>query len=139
MTIQRIPGSLGLPFSTAVRVGHIWELSGQIGLDPATGRLVPGGVGPETKQALANIREVVESVGSSMHDIIKVGVFLVDITDFDEMNDAYSSFFDTQDYPSRSAIGVSGLALGAHVEIECTALAPSRGSQEPQTLRERQP
>ena len=75
-TLHRIPSSLGYPFSTAVRVGNIWELSGQIGLDPATNTLVPGGIGPETKQTLENIRAVLKQVGSSMDEIIKTNVFL---------------------------------------------------------------
>lgn len=123
MNIQRVPSSLGYPFSTAVRVGDVWELSGQVGLAPDTGVLVPGGVGPETEQTLNNIKAVLEQVGSSMTDVIKVGVFLTDIATFSEMNAVYATFFDKADYPARSAVGVSGLALGAHVEIECTALA----------------
>ena len=120
--IVRIPGSLGLPFSTAVRLGNVWELSGQIGLD-AAGKLVEGGVGPETRRALENIGSVLDGVGCSMSDVIKVGVFLLDIDDFDEMNEVYATFFDASDYPARSAVGASGLALGARVEIECSAAA----------------
>ena len=120
--IERLPSSMGYPFSTAVRVGDTWELSDQIGLDPKTGKLSPGGVGPETRQTLENIREVLEQAGSCMQNIIKVGVFLKDIDDFDEMNEAYGKFFDAGDYPARSAVAVAGLALKAHVEIECSAL-----------------
>lgn len=120
--IVRIPGTMGYPFSTAVRVGDIWELSGQIGLDPKTNKLAPGGVGPETTQALENIKAVLEEAGSSMQSIIKVGVFLKDIDDFDTMNEAYGKFFDSRDYPARSAVAVAGLALKAHVEIECSAV-----------------
>lgn len=121
--ITRMPSSMGFPFSTAVRVGDVWELSGQIGLDPKTNKLVPGGVGAETRQTLENIKAVLEQAGSSMSSIIKVGVFLKNIKDFDEMNKVYGTFFDAGDYPARSAVAVAGLALGAHVEIECSALA----------------
>lgn len=121
--IVRMPSSLGYPFSTAVRVGDIWQLSGQIGLDPKTGKLVPGGVGPETKQTLENIKAVLAEAGSSMKSIIKVSVFLASIDDFDTMNDVYKTFFASDDYPARSAVGVSGMALGALVEIECSAVA----------------
>ena len=114
--------SMGYPFSTAVRVGDIWELSGQIGMDPKTNKLATGGVGPETRQALENIKQVLKQAGSSMQSIIKVGVFLKDIADFDEMNEAYGKFFDSGDYPARSAVAVAGLALNAKVEIECSAL-----------------
>ena len=121
--ITRVPSSLGFPFSTAVRVGDIWELSGQIGL-PAGGKtVVPGGVGAETKQTLENIRDVLAAIGSSMDKVIKVNVFLTNIDDFDEMNEVYATFFKPDAYPARSAVGVSGLALGAHVEIECSAVA----------------
>ena len=123
LPIVRIPGSLGLPFSTAVRYGGVWELSGQIGLDPRTGKLVEGGVGPETRQALENIKAVLDHAGTSMEAVIKVGVFLTSIGDFDEMNEVYATYFDAADYPARSAVGVGGLALGAHVEIECSAAA----------------
>ncbi|MGI9592919.1 MAG: Rid family detoxifying hydrolase [Myxococcota bacterium] len=120
--IVRIPSSLGLPFSTAVRVGDVWELSGQIGLDPKTGKLVSGGVGPETKQTLENIKATLEQAGSSLRSVIKVSVFLKDIADFDAMNKVYASFFEADDYPARSAVAVAGLALSAHVEIECSAV-----------------
>lgn len=121
--IVRIPSSMDFPFSTAVRVGDIWELSGQIGLDPKTSKLVPGGVGPETRQAMENIKAVLEKAGSSLESVIKVGVFLKNIDDFDAMNKVYATFFDADDYPARSAVGVAGLALGAHVEIECSAVS----------------
>lgn len=120
--IVRMKSSMGFPFSTAVRVGDIWELSGQIGLDPKTNKLVAGGVGPETKQTLENIKQTLKQAGSSMHGIIKVNVFLKDIADFDEMNKVYATFFEANDYPARSAVAVAGLALGANVEIECSAV-----------------
>ena len=120
--IHRIPSDMGYPFSTAVRVGDRLELSGQIGLNSSTGKLVPGGVGPETTQTLKNIEAVLNANGSSMRDVIKVSVFLKDIAEFSEMNTAYGKFFDKQDYPARSAVAVAGLALGARVEIECSAL-----------------
>lgn len=121
-TIKRIPSTLGYPFSTAVRFGDVWELSGQVGLD-ATGTLVPGGVGPETQQAMANIEAVLAHVGSSMANVIRVGVFLTDMADFAAMNEVYAASFSSGGYPARSAVAVAALALGAHVEIECTAAA----------------
>lgn len=121
--IDRRPSTLGYPFSTAVRVGDVWELSGQIGLLPGSTTLAPGGVAAETAQALDNIRTVLEQVGSTMDDVVKVNVFLADIADFAEMNRVYATYFSADCYPARSAVGVSGLALGAHVEIECSAVA----------------
>jgi 2-iminobutanoate/2-iminopropanoate deaminase len=120
--IIRIPSNLGLPFSTAVRVGQDLSLSGQIGLDPETGKLVAGGIGPETQQTMMNIKQVLESAGSSMAQLIKVSVFIKDMTEFNDMNQVYKQFFDGDDYPARSAVAVADLALGARVEIECTAL-----------------
>jgi len=86
---------------------------------------VPGGVAAETKQALENIQSVLEQVGSSMDDVIKVSVFLTDIANFAEMNKVYGTFFSVDAYPARSAVAVAGLALNAQVEIECSALASS--------------
>jgi len=119
--IERVPTTLGFPFSTAVRVGEIWELSGQVGLRDGETKVVPGGVAAETKQALENIKEVLEQVGTSMDRVIKVSVFLTDIANFAEMNEVYATFFGAESYPARSAVAVAGLALDAQVEIECSA------------------
>lgn len=123
--VIQIPGaSLGLPFSTAVRVGNVLYLSGQIGTSPETRQLVPGGIGPETRQTLENIRQVLAHAGSSMDRVFKCTVFLVDIGEFAAMNEVYRRFFP-RDPPARSTVAGSGLALGARVEIECIALAGS--------------
>lgn len=111
---------LDLPFSEAVRVGDLLYLSGQIGNRPGTLELVPGGIGPETRQALTNIREVLERHGSSLAQVVKCTVFLADIGEWPEMNEVYVTFFSDRP-PARSALGASGLALGARVEIECMA------------------
>jgi 2-iminobutanoate/2-iminopropanoate deaminase len=113
-------GMKGLPFSEVVRVGNLLFLSGQLGLD-ADGRLVPGGIGPETRRTLENIRAVLERHGSSLDRIVKVTVMLADIEEWGEMNLEYTQVF-TGNLPARSAFGTSGLALGARVEIECVAL-----------------
>jgi reactive intermediate/imine deaminase len=107
------------PFSDAVRVGHILYLSGQIGTD-STGRLVAGGIGPETRQTLENIKAVLERNGSSMDRVVKCTAMLADIAEWGAMNQVYVTFFPVHK-PSRSAFGTSGLALGARVEIECWA------------------
>jgi 2-iminobutanoate/2-iminopropanoate deaminase len=121
-TIQ-VPGSLeGLPFSSAVRVGNMLYLSGQIGNLPGTRDLAPGGVAAETRQALENIRQVLEYAGSSVANVVKCTVFLENIGDYAAVNEVYASFFPS-DPPARSAVAGSGLALGAKVEIECIALA----------------
>lgn len=121
--IIQVPGaSLGLPFSTAVRVGNMIYLSGQIGTLPGSSRLTPGGVGPETRQTLENIKRVLEQAGSSMDRVVKCTVFLQDIADYAAMNEIYATFFP-KDPPARSTVAGSGLALGARVEIECMAVA----------------
>lgn len=117
------PGTpAGLPFSSAVRVGDLLFLSGVIGAPPGTTAVVPGGVGPETRQVLENIRDVVEHAGSSMADVVKCTVFLQDIDEYAQMNEVYATFFPG-DPPARSTVAGSGLAFGARVEIECFALS----------------
>ena len=106
------------PFSEAVQVGPFLYLSGQIGTDPETSQLVSGGIGPETGQTMENIKATVEKYGSSMERVIKCTVFLADIAEWPAMNEVYATFFPGNK-PARSAMGTSGLALGARVEIEC--------------------
>lgn len=110
----------GLPFSDAVRVGHMLYVSGQVGTVPGTSELVAGGIGPETRQSLENIRAILERHGSSMGRVVKCTVMLADIEEWAEMNEEYVTFFPER-LPARSALGASGLALGARVEIECWA------------------
>lgn len=121
--VIQMPGSLpGLPFSSAVRVGDVIYLSGQIGVLPGTRQLVDTGVAKQTQQTLENIKAVLAHAGSSMDRVFKCTVFLTNIRDFDNMNSAYVAYFP-KDPPARSTVAGSGLALGAKVEIECLALA----------------
>jgi len=120
--VIQVPGSLeGLPFSSAVRVGNTLYLSGQVGTLPGTRQLAAGGVAAETRQAMENIRQVLEYAGSSLNQVVKCTVFLLNISDYAAMNEVYASFFES-DPPARSTLAASGLALGAQVEIECIAL-----------------
>jgi reactive intermediate/imine deaminase len=122
--IIRVPGSLeGLPFSSAVRVGDMLYLSGQIGTRPGTTELVAGGVAAETRQTMENIRAVLDVADSGLEHVVKCTVFLTDIADYGEVNAVYAEFF-AGDPPARSAVAGSGLALGARVEIECLAIVP---------------
>jgi reactive intermediate/imine deaminase len=110
------------PFSPAVRVGDLIFLSGQIGTDAsATGGLVPGGIEPETRQTLENIKRTLEAVGSSMDKVVKCTVMMADMAELDRMNAVYRTYFRPDRLPARSALGANGLALGARVEIECIA------------------
>ncbi len=109
-----------LPFSEAVQVGNMLYLSGQIGMDYGTQKLAPGGIGPETRQTMQNIKGTLERFGGSMDRIVKCTIFLADMDEWTAMNAEYVKFFE-KPYPARSAFGTSGLALGARVEIECFA------------------
>jgi 2-iminobutanoate/2-iminopropanoate deaminase len=96
-------------------------LAGQIGTDSA-GRLVAGGIEPETRQAMNNIRDALARVGSSLDRVVKCTVMMADMGEWPAMNAVYATYFP-QRFPARSAFGASGLALGARVEIECIAVA----------------
>lgn len=109
-----------LPFSKAVKVENMLYLSGELGVKPGTLDLVSGGIGPETRQTMENIQATLEENGSSMDKVVKCLVMLADINEWAAMNEVYRTFFKTP-YPARSALGSSGLALGARVEIECMA------------------
>lgn len=115
-----VAGNSSLPFSSAVRAGDMLYLSGQIGTD-STGKLVAGGIGPETQQTMENIRAVVERNGSSMDRVVRCLVMLADMGEWGAMNRVYVAHFPRA-LPARSAMGASGLALGARVEIECLAV-----------------
>lgn len=108
-----------VPFSEAVRVDKMLYLAGQIGIDHA-GNVVPGGVVAETQQTLENIRAILERHGSSLDRVVKVTVMLADMNEWALMNTVYVGYFQKH-LPARSALGTSGLALGARVEIECIA------------------
>lgn len=105
--------------SSAVRVGNTLYLSGALGTD-STGKLAEGGIGPETRQTLENIRRTLERSGSSIDRVVKCTVFLVDMTEWAAMNAEYVKVFVTNK-PARSAVGTSGLVRNARVEIECIA------------------
>lgn len=116
---QVLPATL--PLSEAVRVGRTLYLSGQIGLEPGSMRLVAGGIRAESRQTMQNIQRVLEAHGYSMRDVIKCTVLLADISEWNTFNETYRAFF-TERFPARTAAGVNGLALGARVEVECVAV-----------------
>jgi enamine deaminase RidA (YjgF/YER057c/UK114 family) len=95
-------------------------LSGEIGTG-AGGELVSGGIGPESRQTMENIKATLARRGLAMPDIIKCSVFLADIGEWPDFNTIYASYFEKGRYPARSALAASGLALGARVEVECMA------------------
>ena len=117
----KTPRPMALPFSDAVRVGNILFLSGEIGVDYNTMKVMPGGIKAETKQCLDNIKSTLEKYGSSMDKVFKCTVMIADMKEWPQMNEVYVTYFKKDRLPARSAIGANGLALGAKVEIECLA------------------
>ena len=113
---------LGFPFPDATIVDNIIYVSGQVGNFPGTTELISGGIGPETTQALNNIKSILNQIGSSADNIFKCLCMLSDIDDYSEMNKAYRMFFEESKKPSRSTFAGSGLALNAKIEIECWAV-----------------
>ena len=107
------------PFSEAVRVGNLLYLSGVLGPDSTT-RLVPGGIGPETRQAMENIKAALQRTGLTMNDVVKCTAMLADIADWPAMNAVYATYFPGPK-PARSAMGGLQLVFNARMELECIA------------------
>jgi len=116
---EKAPAALG-PYSAAISVGELVFCSGQTPIDPATGELVEGCVGCQTKQVLTNVSAVLEAAGLTLADVVKTTVFLTDMADFAKMNNAYAEFF-AEPFPARSTVAVAGLPKAASVEIEVIA------------------
>lgn len=110
------------PYSPILRAGEFLVVSGQLGRT-ADGEFAPGGVGPQTTQALANLADLLASEGASLHQVVKTTVFLASIDDYATMNEAYVAAFGDH-RPARSAFAVGALPLGAEIEIEAWAHAP---------------
>lgn len=113
---DRAPAAIG-PYSQAVRRGQTVYLSGQIPLDPATGELVAGDIAAQTRQVFANLRAVCEAAGGSLDDVVRVGIYVMDLADFAAVNAVMAEHFAAP-YPARSTIQVAGLPRGARVEID---------------------
>jgi 2-iminobutanoate/2-iminopropanoate deaminase len=113
------PAAVG-PYSHAVRDGDLLFLSGQAPFDPDTGAVVDGGIHAQTRQVFANLDAVLTAAGATFADVIKVNVYLTDLTDFTTVNGIYAETF-TAPYPARTTVAVAGLPLGAAVEIELIA------------------
>ncbi len=111
------PALDGLPFSPAVRAGKTLYLSGQVGLDPKTGKLADAGAAGQTRQALANVAAVLNAAGKTLDDVVKVNVYITDMNDYAAMNEVYAAAF-AKPYPARTCVAVAALPLGARVEIE---------------------
>ena len=119
---EKAPKAIG-PYSVANQFDSLIFTAGQLGLDPAKGELVEGGIEAETRQALINIKHVLDAAGSSMECILKTTVFLRDMSDFAKMNAVYANFF-TAAFPARSTVQVAALPKNGAVEIEVIAYRP---------------
>jgi len=109
------------PYSPGIKLnGQLVYTSGQVGIDPATGKLAEGGVVEQAKFVMENLKKVIEAGGASMDTIIKTTVFLTDMADYGLVNEVYGTYF-AADPPARSAVAVVGLPIGALVEIEAVA------------------
>ena len=115
----KAPKAIG-PYTHANRAGGLVFCSGQLGLDPATGEVVPGGIQAQVRQSLTNLSNVLEAAGTSISRAVKTTVFLASMDDFAAMNAVYAEFFP-QNPPARSTIAAAGLPKGAMVEIEAIA------------------
>ena len=122
ITTDLAPRALG-PYSVGIRANHLIFTAGQIGINPETNELVDGGIQAQTRQALENVRAVLEAAGSSLDLVLKTTVFLKDMAEFGQMNSIYAEFFGHQP-PARSAVQVAALPKDAVVEIEAIAVSP---------------
>ncbi|HVW80976.1 MAG TPA: RidA family protein [Mycobacteriales bacterium] len=114
------------PYSHAAAYGDLLHVTGQMPIDPATGGLAPGGVAAQTDAVLANLQRVLELCGSSLDAVVSVRAYLVSFDDYEEFNATYERWF-APPLPARTCIGVTGLAVGALVEIDLVAALGSAG------------
>jgi 2-iminobutanoate/2-iminopropanoate deaminase len=122
VSTSRAPKAIG-PYSQGIKAGDFLFTAGQAGVDPASGRLVEGGITAQTRQALENIRAILEAAGSSLQSVVKCGVFLAELADFQAMNSVYAEFFPAdKGPPARTTVQAAKLPMGALVEIDAVAL-----------------
>lgn len=119
ITTPAAPAAIG-PYSQAVVYENMVFCSGQIPLDPATGKLVDGGVAPQTEQVIRNLQAVLEAAGSSLGNVLKTTVFLKNLSDFGEMNEVYGRYFG-ESAPARATVEAARLPRDVQVEIEAVA------------------
>ncbi|XP_006001082.1 2-iminobutanoate/2-iminopropanoate deaminase [Latimeria chalumnae] len=120
ISTAKVPGAIG-PYSQAVVVDRTMYISGQLGMDPTSGQLVPGGVLEEAKQALTNMGEILKAAGCDYNNVVKTTVLLADMNDFNGVNEVYKQYFKNN-FPARAAYQVAALPRGGRVEIEGVAI-----------------
>jgi 2-iminobutanoate/2-iminopropanoate deaminase len=116
------PAAAG-PYSHAVKSNGLVFCSGQVPIDPATGELIAGSIGDQTRRCLDNLAIVAAAAGASLEDAVRLGIFVIDMGVFKEVNEAYAAYFPSEP-PARSTVGVAALPLGAQVEIEAVIALP---------------
>jgi 2-iminobutanoate/2-iminopropanoate deaminase len=124
VTALGAPAAIG-PYSHAVRTGNLLFCSGQIPLDPDTGRIVGDTPADQVRRCLENLTAVCSAAGASLHDAVRVTVYLTNMADFADVNEAYGEYFSEGDPPARVAIGVAALPKGARVEVDAVVALPS--------------
>ena len=120
ISTKNAPQAIG-PYSQAVKAGNLMFISGQIPLDPKTGDLVSQSIEDQARQVLENVKSICEAAGCSLDDIVKISIFLTDLSNFAVVNDMMKEYF-SEPYPARATVEVSGLPLGVNVEIEAIVL-----------------
>jgi 2-iminobutanoate/2-iminopropanoate deaminase len=122
VTSPSAPKAIG-PYSQAIAAGGLVFCSGQIPLDPATGKIVDGDIKAQTRRVLDNLAAVLSAAGTGLHAVVRTTIFLVDLGDFEAVNEVYGGYFK-ETPPARVTVQVSALPRGARVEIDAIALAP---------------
>ena len=122
MNADGAPAAAG-PYSHAVVSNGLVFISGQVHVDPETGKLLEGSVGEQTTRCLENVSIVAAAAGARLSDAVRMGIYVTDISTFKDVNEAYGAYFET-DPPARSTVGVAALPLGAQVEIDAVIALP---------------
>jgi 2-iminobutanoate/2-iminopropanoate deaminase len=116
------PKAIG-PYSSALRAGNLYFISGQVPVEPSSGQMVTGDIGAQTRRVLDNIGALLQAGGLTFSHIVRTTVFLADMNDFAAMNDAYRSYF-TEPYPARSTVQAARLPRDSRIEIDAIAMIP---------------
>lgn len=114
----------GAPYSQGIVAGDLVFVSGQLGIDPSTGQVVEGGIAPQTEQVMKNLAAILEEAGTSLDRVVMTSIFLVELDDFQPMNEVYASHL-SEPYPARATVEIAALPSGARVEIAMVAARAS--------------